>query len=97
MLVVKETETPEIVDRTVEAVLDACDQQVGEAERHFLQVASVDRDDPAVEDAYQASIRAINQMWYMACLACYQAGEIDGMGGNMAGANGRRKAEAISA
>ena len=96
MLVVKETETPEIVDRTVEAVLDACDQQVGEAERQFLEVAGVNRDDPAVEAAYLASMSAVNQMWYMACLACYQAGVIDGMGGNMAGVNGRQIAEAIS-
>ena len=97
MLVVKETETPEIVDRTVEAVLDACDQQVGEAEQRFLEIASVDLDAPEVEAAYQASISAINQMWYMACLACYQAGVIDGMGGNMAGVNGRQMAEPISA
>ncbi len=97
MLIVKKAETPEIVDRAVEAVLDAYDERVGEAEKRFLKVAGVNRDDPETEAVYIASIRAINQMWYMACLAYYQAGEIEGMGGNMAGANGRRKAEAISA
>ena len=76
MLVVKETETPEIVDEAIEAVLAAFDAEVGEAERRFLELAGVNRDDQEVEAAYLASIDAVNRMWRAAALACFQAGQL---------------------
>ena len=73
----------EILEMLTERVLDRHDGQVGRAEIHFFNIASVDRDNEVIEAAWMAFIQRQAAMWQELAQLAFTAGVAYGQTGGL--------------